>query len=67
LVIQDESKQHKEIEADTIAIAVGLSPDKRLFRSLSGRIPNVYVIGDARKVRNIMGAIWDAYELVRSI
>ena len=67
LVIEDGSKQHKEIEADTIAIAVGLTPDQRLFRSLSGRIPNVYVIGDAKKVRNIMGAIWDAYEVARSI
>jgi len=66
-VISDGSSDRKEIMAETIAIAVGLQPELGLYRSLWGRIPDVYVVGDARKVRNIMGAVWDAYEVARAI
>jgi hypothetical protein len=34
---------------------IGLNPEKELYESLLGRIPNLYVIGDVNKVRNIVG------------
>lgn len=46
---------------------IGLNPDKELYESLLGRIPNLYVIGDVNKVRNIMDDIRDAYEAARAI
>lgn len=46
---------------------IGLNPEKELYENLLGRIPNLYVIGDANKVRNIMDAIWDAYEAARAM
>jgi len=46
---------------------IGLNPEKELYESLLGRIPNLYVIGDVNKVRNIMDAIWYAYEAARAI
>jgi 2-enoate reductase len=39
-----------------------------LKKSLNlGERPNLYLIGDAREPRNIMGAIWDAFEVARAI
>jgi hypothetical protein len=30
-------------------------------------VPEVHLLGDARQVQNIMYAIWDAYEVARSL
>lgn len=55
------------LNADTLVLSVGLISDRQLYETLAGRIPNLYLIGDARETRNIMGAIWDAYEVVRAL
>jgi 2-enoate reductase len=57
----------KTIKADTVVIATGLKPDDRLYQTLQGRFPTVYMVGDCRETRNIMGAIWDGYEVGRTI
>ena len=59
---------HREkIPADTIAISIGLSSNRELYDSIEGQVPEVHVLGDARQVRNVMGAVWDAYEVARAI
>jgi 2-enoate reductase len=57
----------KTMKADTIVLAVGLQPDDTLSRKLNGRFARLYTIGDCREARNIMGAIWDGYEVGRSV
>jgi len=52
---------------DTVILATGLKPNNDLYGSLIGKIPDVYVIGDARNPQNIMYSIWDAYELCRGL
>jgi 2-enoate reductase len=60
--------ERKNVEADSVVITIGLETDnKELYNSLVSKIPNLYQIGDAREARNIMGAIWDAYEVARAI
>lgn len=63
----DPSGKEETIKTDTVVLSLGLMPDKQLYRSLVGKMPNLYLIGDAREARNIMGAVWDAYEVARSI
>jgi 2-enoate reductase len=67
VVLIDKNYMKKSLEADTVVLSVGLKPNKELYDKLVGKIPNLYVIGDAREARNVMGSVWDAYELVRSI
>jgi 2-enoate reductase len=55
------------LKTDTVVLAVGLIPNQDLYRELQGKIHNLYLIGDSRQARNIMGAIWDAYEVARAI
>jgi 2-enoate reductase len=55
------------IKADTIVLAAGLKPDDRLCQVFSSEITDFYVIGDCHRPRNIMGAIWDGYEVGRAI
>ena len=59
---------HKSaLHAGTVVIAVGLETEQKLFRALVDKIPHVYLIGDAKQPRNIMYAIWDAYEVARNV
>jgi len=46
---------------------VGLQPEQGIYRLLHGNLTNLYLIGDAREAKNIMNAIWDAYEVARAI
>lgn len=57
----------EEISADSVIIAVGYDSDRRLYDELLRDIPELYLLGDARRVSNIMYAIWDAFEVARNI
>lgn len=57
----------REISADSIVLAVGYNSEKSVYEQLKYDIGDIHLIGDARKVSNIMYAIWDAYEVARNI
>lgn len=51
------------VPCDTVVLAVGYHSENALYQALDGRIPNLYLVGDAHRVANIMYAIWDAFEI----
>jgi 2-enoate reductase len=55
------------LPVDTVIQAVGLKADRELYNSLSDKVADIHLIGDARQAQNIMYAIWDANELARNI
>ncbi len=55
------------IEADTIIFSVGYNSNNILYSQLEDVVDDIYLLGDAKNVRNIMYAIWDAYEVARNI
>jgi 2-enoate reductase len=57
----------KTIKADTIVLATGLKSDDTLSHELNGRFARLYVIGDCQEPRNIMGAVWDGFEVGRAV
>ena len=62
-VLIDQNFRRRSIEADTIVVAVGFKPNHRLYDELSGSVPDLYLIGDAGRVGNIMNAIWTGNEI----
>jgi 2-enoate reductase len=38
-----------------------------LYKALSDKVERLYALGDCREPRNITGAIWDGYEVGRTI
>jgi 2-enoate reductase len=49
-------------------LAVGLKANAQLYQSLAGRYPRLlYAIGDCREPKNIMMAIWDGFEVGRTV
>lgn len=57
----------EEIFCDSVILAVGYKEEKSLFEEMKFEIDDIYMIGDARRVANIMYAIWDAYEVANNI
>jgi len=65
--VMDRNFKKSTIPADTVVISAGLKSNNALYKDVASTVPDTYVIGDASSARNIMYAIWDAYELARSI
>lgn len=57
----------QEIAAGTVIVSVGFSSNKDIQNEILDLDIPVYNVGDSRNVKNIMQAIWDAYEVARGI
>lgn len=55
------------VPAESVILAIGYQSERSLYDQVRNLVPEVYRIGDSRQVSNIMYAIWDAYEVARSI
>ncbi len=66
LVLQSQNEK-MNLEVDSVVLAIGYSPENALYEELKQVLPQVHVLGDARRVANIMYAIWDAYEVAGHI
>lgn len=66
VVVETDSKT-QNVNAKTVVVAVGFKSENELEKELNTLPLNVHNIGDSKKVVNIMHAIWDAYEVARSI
>jgi len=67
VVVIDKDFRRDTLSADAVILAVGLEPEQEIYRSLKGHLASLYLIGDAREAKNIMNAIWDGYEVARTI
>jgi pyruvate/2-oxoglutarate dehydrogenase complex dihydrolipoamide dehydrogenase (E3) component len=65
--IMTKEGERRTIEADTILITTPPVPNTELFNSLKGRIPEVYLIGDAKEPRLILEAIADGLRIGHAI
>lgn len=66
-VVINNNGTEEEIETDTVILAVGYTSQAELYEQLKFNVEELYLLGDARKVANIMYAIWDAYEVASKI
>ncbi len=57
----------QKLECDSVILSVGYSENNSLYHELEFDIPELYVLGDAKKVSNIMYGIWDAFEVANHI
>ena len=66
-VILDNEGQKKELEADSVVIAVGFRPAPSMAQELQGCGAAIYEIGDGQQVSTILHAVWDGYEVGNNI
>jgi 2-enoate reductase len=63
VIVIDGNFTRKTIPCDTVALALGLAPERGLYESLRGESIEPYLIGDCKEPHNIMQAIWDGYHI----
>lgn len=66
LIYEKDGIEHT-VCTDSVILSVGYSEENSLYRKMKDNIAECYLVGDARKVSNIMYAIWDAFEVANSI
>jgi 2-enoate reductase len=62
-VVMDVDGTIEERQYDSLVLAVGYSSEKSIYEELKYEYSDIHLIGDARKVSNIMYAIWDGFEV----
>ncbi len=67
IAIADKKNRKSTLEADTIILACGFKPNETLLKALSGKVSEVYTIGDCVEPRKIMDAIKEGFPLARLI
>jgi 2-enoate reductase len=68
-VLISRDNRSLELLADHVVLAVGYRSEDKLHESLANQldVDEVFNIGDSQKARTIMAAIWDGYEVARSL
>lgn len=59
--------QEKTFAADGVVLCVGYASENSLYEELRYEVDDLYLLGDAHKVANIMYAIWDAFEVANHL
>jgi 2,4-dienoyl-CoA reductase (NADPH2) len=61
--------ERQELTADTVMAVMPPAPNTALFEALKGRVPELHLIGDAKKEesQSILGAVSDGSEIARVI
>ena len=67
LTIITKEGERQTIEADSIVPTLPLVPDTRLLKSLEGKVPEIYTIGDCREPLLIADAIADGWRIAGAI
>ena len=57
----------QNIPADTVVLSVGTQSDNALYNKLQGKVPELYILGDAKEPGNAMEAIKEASVIARQI
>ena len=65
-IVTGEGKR-ETIEADTIVTALPLKPNTELLKTVEGKVPEVYSVGDCREPRLILQAVADGNRIAKSI
>jgi 2,4-dienoyl-CoA reductase (NADPH2) len=67
LILTTKGEEVQTVEADTILVAMHPGPNTEFFKMLEGKVPEVYLIGDAREPGRIIDTIADGSRIARII
>ena len=66
VAIITQDGERKELKADTVMAVIAPDPNRSLFKALQGKVPQVYLCGDAKEEPEyILGAVSDGAEIAR--
>jgi 2-enoate reductase len=66
-VVIDADGNEKTVEASQVIMAIGYRSKAPVFDDCQFDYAEVYKLGDSKNVKNIRNAIWDGYEVARTL
>lgn len=67
ITFTDKDGKKQTIEADSVVPTSPLLPNSELLKGLEGKVPELYVIGDAKQPRMIVHAIREGYTTAKTV
>ena len=67
LVVITKEGSRRAVDADTVILAAGFSPNAEMVQSLAEKVPEVHVIGDCKNPGLIIDAIHDGSTVGRAV
>ena len=67
LIVVEKEDGQSTLEADTVVATSGYVEENALHEKLKGKVPELHVIGDARKLKSCQQAVLEAAKLAREI
>jgi len=61
IVVTTKEGEKKTVKADTIVLAAGAIPEKKLYEDIKDKVPETHCVGDCVVPRTIRDAIADGY------
>ncbi len=65
-IVDKDGKKHL-VEFNTIVMAAGSKPNKKLFTDLKGKVPELYLVGDAKETRYVIDAVSEGFRAAYSL
>lgn len=66
-VVVVKGEKEEKVPCDTVVLAVGSRPVDDLSQKIVGLVPEIHVVGDAKGSRKALDAIWEGYDVGRTI
>ena len=66
-VVYEKDGKKQTVEADSVVLAMGSKPNIGLMKALEGRVAELYAIGDAKELGNVLNAIHEGSRLAHEI
>ena len=67
IVAADDETKCSTLAADSVVVAIGFRSNPSMAKDLLGEGMEVYEVKHANGIGNVMGAVWSAYEIARSL
>ncbi|MBE6023526.1 MAG: 2-enoate reductase [Cellulosilyticum sp.] len=61
------NNEERQVACESVILSIGYEEENKLYHDLEFEVPEIYLLGDAKKVSNIMYGIWDAFEVANHI
>jgi 2-enoate reductase len=67
VIVDGKPEGKRKLEADSVVLAMGMKPRKKLEQALEGKVAEVRAIGNCAEGRKVIDAMWEAFRFARLI
>ncbi|MFC1895825.1 FAD-dependent oxidoreductase [Thermodesulfobacteriota bacterium] len=66
-ILVEQEGSEREIEADSVVLAVGYRSEASLAEELNGKVEELFTVGDCNEPRAVLDAVWEGFHAGRQV